>query len=90
MPTTISVYESFDAIPDAVRSALSFPGQSNFFLSLDWFELLQTTAMADTVRPRIYVLGDADGGVKAALFCCRPQCAGRRELRSLSNFYTIE
>jgi ribosomal protein S18 acetylase RimI-like enzyme len=85
----ISVYRGFDAVPDTVRLGLSHPSQPNFFLSLDWFEMLYQTSLRDQMQPRIYVAQDADGQTLGALYTgVAPGAA--RSLASLTNFYVLE
>lgn len=86
----VSTYESFATLPNDVRQALSYPAQPNFFLSLDWFELLHRTSMKKEVVPRIYVVQGKDDEVLAALYACSEKGQAIRELRSLTNFYAIE
>lgn len=86
----VSTYESFASLPDGVRQALSYPAQANFFLSLDWFELLHRTSMPKELVPRIYLVHGEDDVVLAALYACSKRGHAVRELRSLTNFYAIE
>lgn len=60
-----------------------------WFDSLEWFQCLYSTALADAVRLRIYVVSSASGEALACLFCCTRK-QGVRELSSLSNYYTME
>jgi GNAT acetyltransferase-like protein len=82
----VSVYTSFDVLPDGVRRSLSYPSQPNFQRSVDWFCLLFDTSLDGTVAPRIYVAFDAKAEPVGALFC---GAVGRR-LTSLTNFYSLE
>jgi len=86
----VCVYKSFCDIPPEVRRRLSFPNEPNFFLSLDWFALLFETSLIRSLVPRIYVLFDANGGVRGALFCGVMHKGIVRRLLSLTNFYTLE
>jgi hypothetical protein len=87
----VRVFTSFADLPAEVRQALSHPAQPNFFVSLDWFEVLFETSLQATVEPRIYVLfDDARQQVQCALFCGRDKVRPGRALVSLGNFYTQE
>lgn len=85
----VAVYRSFDELPEGVRTLCSAEAQGRWFDSLDWFQCLFATALAESVLPRIYVVNDAAGNVVACLFCCVHR-RGSRELASLSNYYTME
>jgi len=86
----VLAYTSFGDLPAAHRIALSYPRQPNFFLSLDWFELLFETSLQSTWRPRIYVVCADDGSAQAALYCCTTADPQARALHSMTNFYSIE
>src|SRR5678815_520692 len=86
----VSVYTSFQDVPDALRSDLSYPRQPNVFLSFNWFSLLFGTSLSQTMKPRIYVLTDDQNRAVAALFCGVMQSGAIRRLGSLTNFYTME
>lgn len=87
----VRVFTSFGELPADVRQALSHPAQPNFFVSLDWFEVLYQTSLQATLEPRIYVLfDDARQQVQCALFCGRDKARAGRVLVSLGNFYTQE
>ena len=85
----VSVHVSFDDLPEGAIELCRSVTQRRWFESLDWYECLYSTALAGTVRPRLYVVRDDAGAVLACLFCCTRE-AQHRELSSLSNYYTME
>ncbi len=86
----IHVFTSFAALPAQLRRCLAHPRQANFFLSLDWFELLFETSLAETLIPRIYVASNLEGEPLCALFCATARSPADRTLLSLANFYTLD
>lgn len=84
---TISVYDDFEQLRGSAGARLSVAETGNLFHSLDWFELLFRTVFAEGWRPRVYECAGAGGG-RTYLFCTHR--AGGRELRGLSNFYSME
>ena len=85
---TIRVFTSFQDLPAEVRRQLSYPNEPNFFLSLDWFELLFETCLSATHLPRIYVVLGTDGNVLCSQFC-GVAVGAHRALLSLTNFYSL-
>lgn len=84
----ITVHSSFEALPEAARQRWGYPSQANFFLSLDWFRVLAETALPNTVQLRLYLVSDAQGEPLSVLACYAEH--GRRNLHSLTNFYSNE
>lgn len=85
----VAVYGSFDQLPENARTLCASAAPDRWFDSLDWFHCLYSTALADAVQPRAYVVTDDSGEAVACLFCCTRE-AEARELASLSNYYTME
>lgn len=86
---TICVYTAFQDLPCEVRGQLSYPSEPNFFLSLDWFELLFETSLRGSHSPRIYVSITPEGRVLCSLFC-GVSLGSERTLLSLTNFYSLQ
>jgi hypothetical protein len=86
----VSTYLSLQDVPEEVRRRLSYPIQSDFFLSFDWFSLLFATSLGRTMTPRIYVISDEQDAPLGALFCAVETRGSRRCLLSLTNYYTME
>lgn len=85
---TIRVFTAITDLPEAVRRQLSYPVEPEFFLSLDWFELLFETCLSATHRMRVYVSLDGNNRVRCSLFCGVPNDSCRT-LVSLTNFYSL-
>ncbi|MEN7342619.1 MAG: GNAT family N-acetyltransferase [Pseudomonadota bacterium] len=84
----VAVYESFSSIPDTVAERCSVMAAARFQLSLPWFRNLYDNVYALDASLRVYAVNDEGGHFLAALFCIVPN--GRRQLRSLTNFYSLE
>jgi hypothetical protein len=85
----VSVHGSFEDLPGGARDLCASVVRDRWFDSLDWFQCLYSTAMADPVQLRLYIVSDDSGEVVACLFCCT-RAPDDRELASLSNYYTME
>lgn len=85
----VSVYLSFDDLPQSALTLCSTIARDRWFDSLDWFRCLQAAALSGTVQPRIYVVSGESGEALACLYCCTHGADGR-ELASLTNYYTME
>lgn len=83
----VAVYESLDDLPQVVAETCSYPRQSDFFISLDWFRCLYDGALRGELTPRVYVLSDDADVPQAVLFCAQPN--GHRTLVSLNNYYSM-
>jgi GNAT acetyltransferase-like protein len=83
----VSVVDSFADLATSFRRRASFPAVSEFFLSLDWFELLFEHGLPRGHAPRIYIASDERGDPHGALYCCH--VTGSRRLLSLTSFYTM-
>lgn len=86
---TIRVFTTFQGVPPDVRRQLSYSNEPNFFLSIDWFELLFETCLITTHLPRIYVAFGAGEEVLCSLFC-GASIGSPRALLSLTNFYSVQ
>jgi len=84
----ITVFGSFAELPRYCREWARFPTVRNFFLSLDWFEILSEYGLQKDYQPRIYVVCDDQGTPLGALYCCSTGPGGK--LASLTSFYTVE
>ncbi|MEZ5532070.1 MAG: GNAT family N-acetyltransferase [Steroidobacteraceae bacterium] len=85
----VSVFDSFERLPEGAQKLGSAIARERWFDSFEWFQCLHETTLAADAGLRIYVLTSDIGVTVACLFCCtRPDRP--RELASLSNFYTME
>jgi hypothetical protein len=83
----VSVVDSFADLAPSFRRRACFPAIPEFFLSLDWFELLFEHGLPPGHAPRIYIASDDRGDPQGALYCYHD--AGCRSLFSLTSFYTM-
>lgn len=80
----VRIYDSFEALPERVRAAVSYPAQPDFFNSLDWFACLYRNAVDPGTRLRIYVAEDGD--TPCGWLPCLVEQGDR--LRSLTTYYS--
>ena len=95
----VYVYKSFSQVPDYYRNFLREAGQSNFFISLDWFENLAINAIESNTELRIYGL-EENSRVLIILVMRTPRSVQGsllrnekiygRTLSSLTNFQSCE
>jgi hypothetical protein len=86
--TTIRVFNDFAEIPLEIGEQLGYANQPNFFLSIDWFELLFESCLRPDVGLRLYVVLEANSVLGALV--CGVRHETPRTLVSLTNFYTLE
>lgn len=85
----VSIYTSFDGLPQGARDLCDEFAASRWFDSLAWFRCLYATALKDSVQPRLYVASSESGEALACLFCCT-RSPRDRVLAGMSNYYTME
>ena len=65
----VTSYNSISDLPETIARRCSYPVQVDFFLTLEWFRCVYTTALSESLTPRIYALTDGEGQPVGALFC---------------------
>lgn len=85
----VRVYGSFDDLPAGYRALFASAESGNFFLTLDWFRLMEQTVLSAERQLRLYGVEASDGSACALLPMCHPRAAAAsRQLASAGNFYT--
>ena len=83
----IIVENDLDRVRARFGESLGYPAIDNFFISLDWFEVLAKYGLPPEHRPRVYIATDDLGVAQGALCCCE---SSDGKLSSLTTYYTIE
>jgi hypothetical protein len=88
----VSVYDSFQALPDSARQLFDRAGSTSFYHSLPWYQNFVEHALDPGDEIRLYVLAEpGPGGTTLAILplrASRTRRAGAAPLSSLSNYYT--
>lgn len=85
----VRLYASFDDLPLSYQPLFSGSATDNFFLSYDWFRLLEKTVLKPDWQLRLYGVETGNGIARALLpmsYSLNPDNA--RKLEASSNFYT--
>lgn len=85
----VSVYRSFDELPESGSALFASVAREDWFMSLDWYRCLHDNVLREAMTPRIYVAW-SDSGEALACLCCGVDDNHRGELSGFTCYYTME